>query len=364
MGCGNALGRSGSAALPRLLPFTPEQAPAHVATIAPLTSLGYATMGERFLAFLCDASVETILVGAFLALSYSKSSLDFYSLKQVALWIIPASYMTLAEFLFHGSIGKKLLRIQLQADSDEPRYPSFMQILLRESVGKFVSGALLGIGFLAGTWNDKHKTWADRMGKTVVVKTGNASGALKTVLVPILIVANFWLAIALTDFPAKYERSLAGQLVTTESTVDELHEKIFKSLFVGELRPTEEYRKKLAGIPSALDEYNRLLATEEELVRKSRKLIKADAFYDRARLDTYEKVIGLRHEIAQLIQQHVQAVLAFDPQKQRWDELAPKHKGMLHDINVRNNRINQIGGSFVPRKIEFMLDERIAQRQR
>ena len=348
------MGGSASVAIPRLLTFTPEHAPAQIPTMGPL-ALGYATMGERFLAFVCDASVGTLLVGVFLALWYSKSSLDFDSLKDLALWIIPASYMTLSEFLFHGSIGKKLLRIQLQADSDEPRYPSFIQILFRESVGKFVSAALLGIGFLAGTWDDKHKTWADRMAKTVVVKTGNASGKLKLLLIPILLTANFWLVTALRQMPAKYERSLAGQLVTTESTVDELHERIFNGLFNGELRPTEEYRKKIAGISSALDEYNRLLATEEELVQKSRKLIKEDAFYGRDRLGTYEKVIRLRHEIAQLIQQHVQMVLAFDPQKQSWDELARQHKAMLNDINLRNNRINQVGGMYVPRKITFQM---------
>ena len=363
MGCGEALGGPASVALPRLLPYTPEQAPAQIDVIRPQLSLGYATMGERFLAFQCDASIGTLLIGAFLALSYSRSSLNFDSLKQLALLIIPASYMTLAEFFFHGSFGKKLLRIQLQADSDEPSYPSFIQILFRESVGKWVSAALLGIGFLAGTWNDKHKTWADRMAKTVVVKTGNASLKLKVLLIPVLVLTNFWLAIALTEIPAKYERNLAEQLVTTESTVDELHEKIFNSLFIGELRPTEEYRKKIAGISSALDEYNRLLATEEELMKKTRKLIQKKDFSDRYRLEIYEKVIRLRHEIAQRIQQHVQMVLAFDPQKQSWDELVRDHKEMLNDINLRNNRINQVGGILVPKKIYFILDERIAQKQ-
>lgn len=345
---------SASVAIPRLLPFAPEQAPTQLPTVVPV-SLGYATMGERFLAFLCDAAVGIVLVGAFLALSYSSSSLDFDRLQELAFLIIPASYMTLSEFLFHGSIGKKLLRIQLQTDTARPRYPSFIQILLRESIGKFVSAALLGIGFLAGTWDDKHATWADRIASTVVVKIGHAGNKLKAVLVPILIIAYFGLGSALTKLPSHYERSLAGQLVTTESAVDELHEKIFNGLFNAELRPTEEYWKKIAGISSALDEYNRLLATEEELVQKSRKLIKEDAFYGRDRLDTYEKVIRLRHEIAQLIQQHVQMVLAFDPQKQSWDELARQHKEMLNDINLRNNRINQVGGRYVPRKITFQM---------
>jgi uncharacterized RDD family membrane protein YckC len=361
MGCGTALGGSASVAIPRLLPFTTEQAPAQIATIRAPLSLGYATMGERFLAFLCDAAVGVILVRAFIALSYSSSSLDFDRLQELAFLIIPASYMTLAEFFFHGSIGKKLLCIQLQTDTAEPHYPSFIQILLRESVGKFVSGAVLGLGFLAASWNAKHATWADRIASTVVVKIGYANRKLKVLLIPVLLIAYFWLAIALKEVPANYQKNLAGQLVTTESRVDELHEKIFNGLVLGELRPTEEYRnteeyrKRMASVSSALDEYNRLLATEEELVKKSGRLIKENDSYDSDRLLKYIKVIRLRHEIVRLIQQHVQMVLAFDPQKQSWDELAREHKEMLSEINQRSNRINQIGGTFVPRKITFQM---------
>src|SRR5260370_6787369 len=96
-------------------------------------SLGYATMGDRFLALLCDTSVETILIGALLAiftLTSSTSSLGFEGLKAIAVWIIPAAYMTVAECLFHGSIGKRLLRIQLRDDSPEPRHPSWSKDLL------------------------------------------------------------------------------------------------------------------------------------------------------------------------------------------------------------------------------------------
>ena len=362
-GCGHVLGGSASVAIPRLLSLTPETAPAQIGAIVPLQSLGYATMGERFLAFLCDSSVGAILVGAFLALTYSKSSLDFDSLKQLVLWVIPPSYMTLSEYLFHGSIGKKLLRIQLQAGSAEPRYPSFIQILLREFVGKFVSGALLGIGFLAGTWDAENKTWADRMAKTVVVKIGHTRRGLKAVLIPILIAANFGLSFALIEVPSSYEKNLAGQLVTTESTLDELHEKIFNSLFIGATWSREAYRTRIAGIGSELEEYNRLLATEEELVRKSSKFVRENHPYDRERLDTYEKVIGLRHEIAQLVQRHVQMVLALDPQKQSWDELLRDRRSMLKEINLRNNHINQIGGMFVRRRIEFHYDERLFQEE-
>ena len=73
-------------------------------------------MGERFLAFLCDLLVEWVFIGLFLLMMYSKSSLSLETLEQNALWIVPTAYMTLAEWLFHSTVGKRLLRIQLRAD--------------------------------------------------------------------------------------------------------------------------------------------------------------------------------------------------------------------------------------------------------
>src|SRR5258708_16434259 len=95
-------------------------------------SLGYATMGDRFLALLCDTSVETILIGALLAiftLTSSTSSLGFEGLKAIAIWIIPAAYMTVADGLFHGSIGTRHLPLQLRTDSPDSQHPTWPTVL-------------------------------------------------------------------------------------------------------------------------------------------------------------------------------------------------------------------------------------------
>ena len=46
-------------------------------------------------------------------------------------------------------------------------------------------------------------------------------------------------------------------------------------------------------------------------------------------------------------------VVAFGPQKQKWDEVLKDRRQMMHEINSRNNQINQIGGNLCSRRIGF-----------
>jgi uncharacterized RDD family membrane protein YckC len=310
----------------------------------PLEVLGYATMGERFLAFLCDASVESLLVGTFLAVFYLKSSLEFDTLEQLALWIIPIAYMTLSEFLFHGTIGKRLLRIQLLDDSPECGYPTLGRILLRESLGKFLCGLILGIGFLVAIGNPKKKTWADRMARTVVVKTGVVRGPLKALLVIVLICTYVGFAIALKEIPANYKKNIANQLETDERRINQLHTHILQFFYGGNPKSAAAYQQAMTNLSSTLDEYDHLLEKEQELVLHSRKLLTSREYYQGYRLNVDEKITSLRREIAGLARRHMQVVMGFDPQRQTWDQVLQDRLETADEIDSRTDQINKIKG--------------------
>lgn len=342
-GCGQTLAfGSGFVAADQVLTLGRAQLPQALGLARPLEVLGYATMGERFLAFLCDASVQSLLVGTFLAVFYLKSSLEFDTLEQIALWLIPIAYMTLSEFLFHGTIGKRLLHIQLLDDSPECKYPTLRQILLRESLGKFLCGLILGIGFLVAIGNPKKKTWADSMARTVVVKTGVVSGPLRALLVIVLICTYVGFAIALKEIPAAYKKNLRNELQADERRIHDLHLKILLSFFSGEPKSAKAYQQTIASLSSAVDEYDRLLEREQDLVSHSRKLLTSSEYYQGYRLNVDEKIISLRQEIVGLARRHVQLVLTFDPQRQAWEQILQDRLQTRDEINSRNHQINEI----------------------
>lgn len=358
-GCGEALmPRSMAIAIPRPVTVAAPALPTRLdgeATVA----VADPGMGVRLVAFCCDTSVGSILGAAvFLALLDSKSTLDLYTFKTMALPVIFIAYMTVTEYYFHGSLGKHLLGIQVQADSPHPKYASFSQILFRESVGKFVSAVVLGIGFLAGFWNSGSRTWADKLAKTVVVST-RARRPWRTLgLALLMISSSFAVDYALAEVASNYKDAIDQNLASTERTVDDIHVQIIQTILTGEPQSAAQYQQRLASVPSLLDQYDRLLMKEQDLVATARRFSKPALSLDSIRLDSYEKVIRLRQQISGSVRRHVTMVLASAPQNQSWDGVLENRKQMLRDVKDRNDLLNDIGGMYVPRKIAFNFDSK------
>ena len=66
------------------------------------------------------------------------------------------------------TVGKKWLKIKVQ--TSDGQVPGYKRALIRETVGKIVSGLVLGIGYLVAIWDKDKQTWHDKMAKTVVVR--------------------------------------------------------------------------------------------------------------------------------------------------------------------------------------------------
>jgi len=70
--------------------------------------------------------------------------------------------------------GKMLLSIRV-VDATGQR-PGKGRVLMREVVGKFLSGTVLYVGFLWPLWDSQHQAWHDKIAQTWVVKTSNDRG--------------------------------------------------------------------------------------------------------------------------------------------------------------------------------------------
>lgn len=66
--------------------------------------------------------------------------------------------------------GKKWLHIKIVSVNDKSSTPSWGKLLLRETLGRFVSGIVLGLGYLWMIWDKNKQTWHDKMAGTVVIK--------------------------------------------------------------------------------------------------------------------------------------------------------------------------------------------------
>jgi uncharacterized RDD family membrane protein YckC len=68
---------------------------------------------------------------------------------------------------YGATLGKKWLKIKVVSIDSQPL--SLGQVILRETIGKFLSGLILQLGYLWALWDKNRQTWHDKLAKTYVV---------------------------------------------------------------------------------------------------------------------------------------------------------------------------------------------------
>ena len=67
------------------------------------------------------------------------------------------------------TLGKMALGIKV-VTVDGQQVPGYVKAFLREFVGKFLSGIVIGLGYLWMLWDKKKQTWHDKIAGTVVIR--------------------------------------------------------------------------------------------------------------------------------------------------------------------------------------------------
>lgn len=133
----------------------------------------YVGFGRRFVALLVDALVigliSTVLGFVFgftnpQQLSNTNTNSLSYGLSlflSILYWVIYQKWAT-------QTAGKKLLGIKVVDSAGQT--PSYFTFFLREIIGKFISGIVIGLGYLWVIWDPKKQGWHDKIANTFVIK--------------------------------------------------------------------------------------------------------------------------------------------------------------------------------------------------
>ena len=138
-----------------------------------------ASFWTRLLAYFIDYIITSIAFSFFVPTSifvvykrllnntYTLDDISIYSQFLFATFIVVVIYNAICEASpMQGSIGKRLCSI-LVVDADGRRL-SFIKAFFR-NLGKFVSGMVVGIGYLNILWDEHHQAWHDKFAKTYVL---------------------------------------------------------------------------------------------------------------------------------------------------------------------------------------------------
>lgn len=119
----------------------------------------FAGFWVRLAAYLIDLVIAAALQTAlrlvlFLSFSFfwEKNPLDYtflfqYTWKDALLYAVGISYFVLCTYYCGATLGKRALNLQVIGKDGEA--PSFLDILYRETIGRFLAAFVLGIGYIA-----------------------------------------------------------------------------------------------------------------------------------------------------------------------------------------------------------------------
>lgn len=143
----------------------------------------YVGFWKRLLASIIDGLILSVAFSLFFSLLSSRGGLNFsffiggspfltYSGSENMLGNLLRIGLTIAYYVVltwqsGATLGKRIVHIKVVTENGSKA--SFTSILLRESIGKFVSTIAIGLGFLWVIWDAKKQGWHDKLAKTVVV---------------------------------------------------------------------------------------------------------------------------------------------------------------------------------------------------
>lgn len=90
-----------------------------------------------------------------------------YSITDIVCYLLTVLYFTLLTYYTGATLGKKLF--QLRVVSTEDRKMTFFEVLYRESIGRFLSGVIMNLGYLLILAQKEHRGIHDLLADTSVI---------------------------------------------------------------------------------------------------------------------------------------------------------------------------------------------------
>ncbi len=128
----------------------------------------YAGRLHRFLAALVDVIVLSVIVVVLGAIGVIDLG-DPSTADQVLEAVISFGYYILLTAAFGATLGKMALGIRVVDERGQKA--GFFKVLIRETIGKLVSGIVLLLGFIWILFDGKRQGWHDKIAATFVVRT-------------------------------------------------------------------------------------------------------------------------------------------------------------------------------------------------
>jgi uncharacterized RDD family membrane protein YckC len=237
----------------------------------------YGSLGHRFTAYFADLIViyliviTVYIVSTIMQLPLSASEGESQVVTFVALFV----YMIIAQSAYHTTIGKYIHGLEVRSQRPDKKYPSFLRIFFRETIGRVLSSFFWGAGYWLAIKKPKRQAWSDEIAGTVV--TTRPTNKVLTRAFTAFVLVAFVLDVGIIGY-GLYKEDRDKRYAALNKEIESVTEKI------APLRDTIDHKTNRDELPS---NWGAFLRWQEQM-----KSVKSD-------IDQYENQIDLMQGLLQ-----------------------------------------------------------------
>lgn len=141
----------------------------------------YGGFWVRFLALIIDSIIISLVFSPILDAIFPAKEVPFnwhfmdqelnskylYSSSSGVRNVIFMIYSILMLYYYNTTLGKMVLGLKIT--NEEGKKPELLNLVIRETIGKFLSAIIILLGFITAGFDSKKQAWHDKLAKTYIV---------------------------------------------------------------------------------------------------------------------------------------------------------------------------------------------------
>jgi len=314
----------------------------------------YATMGQRFTAYLVDLIIVYLIVisiyfaSAAFHLPLSASEGESQTLGFLALFV----YMIVAQASYHTTIGKYVHGLEVRSDRPNKKYPALWRILVRETIGRLCSCFFWGAGYWLAIRKPKKQAWSDEIAGTIVttrptnrvLTRGLTAFALVALVLDVGIVGYGFYKEDRDKQYAAYQKEI--QSVTTEviASRDPVSQKIADTKPVNSLSEFLLWQDQMKLLKKDLDRYENQIDRMQSVLQRGVSENLAASETERIQLVKLKQVYEFRKNQAEKYRQEADLVINCEWTKSSLVGLGNDLKLLDSDVEGLETQASQLLG--------------------
>jgi RDD family len=312
----------------------------------------YGTLGHRFTAYFADLVVIYFIALLFhVAASALNLPVDSEGGEPQVVWFgLLILYMIIAQVTYHTTFGKYVHGLEVRSANPARKYPAFWRILVRKSLGRFLSSLLWGLGYWMAVKKPRVQAWSDELAGTVVT-TRPTNRVLVRALTAFIVVA-FIADVGVTGYGSYKEdrdKQYAALQKEMQTAVDavvaarkDVDDKLASVPTVNTWADFATWQETMKSLKYDLDVWEARIDQVQTLLQKGISKDLAASDEERTQFIKLKEVYDIRRQQAEKMRQEADLVISCQPTASAYGGLRNDLQLLDSDIAAMNDKASRL----------------------